>query len=470
MKNNSYKWFPLDNAAKIFPGQNTRSWANVFRLGVQLKESIDPEVLKKALDKTLKRIPGFNVIIRKGAFWFYFERNENSCPVMHDVKNHCYRIDFKENNGFLFRVFYHGKRINLDIYHAVSDGYGGAVFLSTLTAEYLRLKGHSISHNQFVLDVNGQPEAEELEDAYNRYASSDAKYDRMESWVYHSIGTKLPMHMCNYTIGIMSFKELHAICKGYGVTVTELLAAILLDIHYRKQLKENKKQKEVSVQIPVNLRKFFPSRTLRNFVLCLRVKIDPKMGEYTFEEILKSVSLQLRLVNNDKFVNSLMTKNLKIEKQAGKYIPLPVKTLGVAIGFGITAEQTTSALISNLGPITLPEDMTEHVEGFFFFTGPGKVNGARCGAVTCGDSLAFTFSNCYKEGDIEREFFTRLIKMGVRVKIETNRYSLKIDGADKGEESAFSDEVFLPEKVSSQPLPTKAVVDKKERLERIFHI
>ena len=176
-----------------------------------------------------------------------------------------------------------------------------------------------------------------------------------------------------------------------------------------------KKQREVSVQIPVNLRKAFPSETLRNFVLCLRVKIDPNMGEYTFEEILRSVSLQLRLVNDPKFLNSMMTQNMKIERNGVmRFLPIGIKDLAVGIGFMIT-------LISNLGPVVLPDDMMEHVERFFFFTGPGKVNGARTAVVSLGDSLAFTFSNCYEESDIEREFFTRLVRMGVHVKIESNR-------------------------------------------------
>ena len=55
MKNNLFKWIRLDNAGKIFPGQNMRRWSNVFRIAVELKEDIDPEILKRALKKTLDR-------------------------------------------------------------------------------------------------------------------------------------------------------------------------------------------------------------------------------------------------------------------------------------------------------------------------------------------------------------------------------------------------------------------------------
>ena len=68
----------------------------------------------------------------------------------------------------------------------------------------------------------------------------------------------------------------------------------------------------------------------------------------------------------------------------------------------------------------IPEGI-QNLRGFTFFTGPGKLNGARCGVISHRDLLVFTFSNCYEDRDIEREFFTRLVKMGVHVKIESNR-------------------------------------------------
>ncbi len=422
MAKGSFEWFRLDNAAKIFPGQNSDGWSNVFRIGVQLKEEVDPELLKTALRRVLTRLPCFDVRIKPGFFWYYFEHNPNEPLVLEDVKNICYRVKFRENAGYLFRVFYHSDRIAVDFFHALSDGYGGAVFVSTLTAENLRLKGYEIPCEKMVLDLSAEPTRDEMLDAYTRFASSKASYNRRDKAVYHAVGTKEGKHLCNYTVGIMSFRQVHEISKRYGVTVTELFAAMLMDIHYRKQKAERKKQREVSVQIPVNLRKFFPTETLRNFVLCLRVKMNPKMGDYSFEELLKLVSLQLRLVNNEKTVNSMMTQNLKIEKNPlAKFFPLFVKNLSVGLTFLLTGEQTTSALISNLGPVAIPQEMEKHIEKYLFFTGPGKLNGARCGVITMGDKLVFTFSNCYSQSDIEREFFTRLVKMGVHVKIESNR-------------------------------------------------
>lgn len=471
MTNTSFDWIKLDNAGKIFPGQNMRRWSNVFRLGIELKEKIDPQVLKKALELTLCRIPALKVRMKKGFFWNYFENNDMACPVNPDVKNHCYRIDFRENNGYLFRVFYHERCISIDFYHALCDGYGGAVFLSTLAGQYLRLMGKKISCNNFVLDTDGEIAAEELEDSYRKYASSKTRYSEKEKRVYHKRGTLLPIHMCNYTVCTMSLEKLRLISRSYGVTVTEFLAAILLDIHYRKQLASGKTSKEVSVQIPVNLRKAFLSRTLRNFVLCLMVKINPKTKRYNFEEILNSVRRQLRTVNDREKLNTLMTRNVNIEKGVARFVPLAVKNFFVNVGFRINAEFSTSTLLSNLGVITLPEDMKEYVNRFFFYTGPGIVNGARCGAITFGDKVTFAFSNCYKEDDIEKEFFRRLGELGVPIAVTTNRDSRFADGENVVCDKSYTypERVFIPGRKDRAANHVKKNIPLKQKLERVFH-
>ncbi len=437
--------FELDNAGTVFPGQNISTWSNTFRVAVELKEEVDEVTLKKALDKTLVRLPGFKVRMKKGTFRYCFEENTADCHVRKDISNFCYRVNYKEDNGYLFRVYYYGKKISMDVYHALCDGYGATVFLCTLTGEYLRLRGHSISTNNYVLDVEAEPSSEETEDSYKRYADSDMKYNYPSDWVYHRRATKLPAHITNYTVGTIPFSQLHKISKSYNVTVTELLSAILIEIHYKKMLSEGK-NKAVSVQIPVNLRKAFPSRSLRNFVLCLRAWIDPSDKEYTFEEILSRVSSQLRSVNKAEILNSMMTKNVKMETQTTAFLPAGLKNLFIGIGFHLTAEKSTSVLISNLGSIDFPEDMKPYVERCFLYTGPGLVNGARCGVASCGDKLCFTFSNCYREGDIEREFFTRLTELGVDVTVETNRRAEALRWAElfKVNKDAFPSDIYIP--------------------------
>ncbi len=423
IKRQNPDWFRLDNAGILFPGQNTSTWSNIFRVSIELTQEIEPEILAIALKNILPRFPGFDVRMRKGLFWYYLEKNPEENPeVKKDILNPCYRIKFKEDQRYLFRVYYLGKKISVDVFHAISDGYGATNFLSTLTAEYLKLKGEKINCGGFVKNINESVPETELQDAFHKYAKSTANHPITDKKVYHPKGTPVPKHFVNVTSGIMSAEKIKSLAKEKKVTVTEFFAAMLMDIHCQKQLRESRVQKEVSVQIPINLRNIYPSDTLRNFSVVLNVKVDPRLGEYTFDELLQQVSLQLRLEKDEKKLNAMISKHVKLEKMAVlKYLPLPVKNIALGVATLVGAEKTTSAYLSNLGPLTLPGEMEEHIEKFMFTPGPGIHTAARCGIATFKDKLVFTFANNLQESDIEREFFTRLVKMGVHVKIESNR-------------------------------------------------
>ncbi len=422
-KNNKKSfWLKLDNAAKIFPGQNTSRWSNSFRVCYELKEKVEPDILQTALENIMPRFSCYDVLIRHGFFWFYLEKNNNTPVVRPDIKNPCHRVKFKENEKFLFKVYYHGNRVAVDVYHVLTDGHGGALFLSTLVAEYLRLKGYEIPSEGFVLPLDEKNSERELEDSFVKNATSRARYNRAEKFVYHARGTRMPEHTVNIISGILPFDKLHTLSKSKGVTVTEFLAAVMLDVLCKKQAKECKKQKEVSIQIPIDLRRTFDSDTLRNFTICLRVKVDPNKGEYTLDELLEQVKYQLRLQKNEKELNMMITANMGLERNLLiRALPLFIKNLGVGISFAITAEQTTSSLITNLGAVNIPDEMREHTEKFIFMPSPGKLNAARLGVATVNNNLCITFANIYKESDVEREFFTSFVKMGIPVKIESNR-------------------------------------------------
>ena len=296
------QWYKLDNAAKIFPGQNTSSWSNVYRISVSLTEKVDPDLLQKALEMIMPRFPTFDVRMRNGFFWHYLEKNPYGMPpVMPDIANPCQRFKWNENNGYLFKVYYYENRISVDFFHAITDGYGASRFFMTLVAVYLRLTGKDIPNGEAVLDINEKPHDGECEDAYLKNVKSKAKAKRIYKFTYHYKGKRLPKHRLNITTGYIPVAAIKEKSRELGVTITEYIAAILVWVMYNLQKQEPwNKEKYIGVQIPVNVRNFCQSETLRNFMLCYSFQIDPKMGEYTFPEIAKQLSLYLRYINNEK--------------------------------------------------------------------------------------------------------------------------------------------------------------------------
>ncbi len=421
-------WYKLDNAGKVFPGQNSSSWSNVFRISVTLKEKIDPELLEKALEMTMPRFPTFDVRMRTGLFWHYLEKNPYGAPpVMPDIANPCQRFRWKENKGYLIKAYYYENSFSVEFYHAITDGFGASRFFMTLTAVYLRLTGKDIPSGDAVFDINEKPRLSESEDSYSKHSGSKVKAKRLYKFTYHFKGKRLPKHFINVTTGYIPVEAVKKKAAEYNVTVTEYLAAVLLWVMYNLQKSEPfNKEKPVGIQIPVNVRNFFKSETLRNFMLCYSFQIDPKMGEYTLPEIIKQLSLYLRYINNEKELKAMIHGNMGIEQNPlMRIVPSVLKDFGVSMVYKIAGEKATSCLLSNVGVIKAPKEMEQYIEKLVLVMGPAMINGARCGALSYNGTLAFSISNIYESPLIQREFFTALIKLGIPVKIESNRHLIK---------------------------------------------
>ena len=412
----------LDNAAKVFPAQNTKTWSNVIRYSINLTEEINPRILEKALKDVLPRFPSMCVKIRRGVFWYYFEHNDKLPVILKDNLEHqCVPVRYSETNGFLFKILYLKNRLTIESFHALTDGFGCAVFINTLAAQYLRLVGHNVSNGGTVFDITEKPKESELEDSFIKNATKGAKASRSKPNIYHRKGEKLPAFCSHVTVGYMPVDKIKELCKKYNATITEFFTAVLTEIYIDFQKKEEKKQKEISIQVPVNARNQFDSETLRNFSLCYSVRTNPTLGDYTFEEILKQVSLYLRYINNKKTLGAMFASNIKLESTpVMRIIPLVIKDLAIGISYALTAECTTTALFSNVGKVDLPEDMLPFVESAILMPTAGLLNGGRMAATSVKNTFSVAIANCYEDTDFERVFFTKLQDMGIPVTLETN--------------------------------------------------
>ena len=184
-------WYKLDLSAIVYPTLQRKDFSSVYRLSVLMKEEVDPKLLQEALDRTLPRFPTYKAAIRKGLFWRYLEPNDRPGPfVQEDVKNPCQPMYFKANNRYLVRVYYYGRRISLEAHHSLGDGTGGMSVLLTMVATYLRLQGHDeIENGGLVLDIYGEPDEGELEDAYMKYANAKVCPPRLQEKAFHVRGT-----------------------------------------------------------------------------------------------------------------------------------------------------------------------------------------------------------------------------------------------------------------------------------------
>lgn len=422
--NNRNQWLKLDLSGNVYPTLQRKSFSSVFRVSVTLKEKVDPQILQKAYEKTLPRFPSLKVALRKGLFWRYLEPNKNPVPqVERDVKNPCMPMDFKTKHRYLIRLYYYECQISFEVFHSLADGLGAVTFLKTLTAVYLRMRGVEIPDEEGILSVEEEPKREELEDSYMKYANSKVTPKRSQGSAYRVRGTKEPFYTLNIISGSMSVSDLKTASKKYGVTITEYLNAVLV-----YALIENQKcskvwrEKPVRIAMPVNLRQFFPSKTLRNFITMIYPGVDPRMGEYSFEEILKEIHYYMRYHINEKFLNADITTNAKtLQSPLIRIVPLCIKDIVVKQFYKHVQDCQSSAGLTNPGIIKVPAEMEPYLERFDVLMGQPFSARTNCAIVSYNGLTTINFASSIVENDIERVFFRKLVEEGVAVTIQSNR-------------------------------------------------
>lgn len=424
-KYNRKTWYKLDLSAIVYPTLQRKDFSSVYRLSVLLKEPVQPDILQKALDMTLPRFPTYKAAIRKGLFWRYLEPNNKPGPfVQPDIKNPCMPMPFKANNRYLLRVYYHNCRIALEAHHSLGDGTGGMCLLHTLTAQYLRLLGHTIGTGGFILDIHTEPDPEELEDAYLRYSSAKVRPPRPSEKTYRVRGTKEPFYTLNIVDGIMSCSEVMRVAKEtYHVTITEYLNAVLLYALLQKQQSERPfRLRPVRIAMPVNLRRFFPSKTLRNFITMIYPVIDPRLGDFTFEEITRHVHYYMQYFINEKHLRGDITTNAATQQNPFiRIVPLFLKDLVVRTFYAKVQDKNSSAGLTNMGALKVHPDLAPYLERFDIYMGQPFSSRTNCAIISFQDTLTINFASSIKEADVEQYFFRKLIKDGIHVKIESNR-------------------------------------------------
>lgn len=418
------RWMRLDNAAKIYPAARRNGWSSLFRLSMTLTEPVDTAVLQRALDVTVLRFPSISTRLKKGLFWYYLEQ-VNQPPEVRTES--CYPMVYmgkKEAASCLFRVVVYGRRIAVEFFHSLTDGSGGLVFLKTLVAEYLQQRyGADIPNTHGILDRNEEPRAEELEDSFQKYAGPVAA-GRKQTAAWYVPGTPEPAGFANVTCLSMPVDQIRRKAKEYGLSVTNFLGTVVmmaLQNHQRECQKNPMKRKPIKVQLPVNLRNIFPSRTLRNFALYVIPEIDPRLGEYSFEEIGKIVQSYMALGATDKQMGRTIAANVGSERMlAVKLMPLFVKNIIMKAVFNAVGEKAYCLSLSNLGAIQLPEEMGRFVERVDFINGLQATRPHNCGVISWGDTLYMNFIRNIQEPDVERHVACVLRDMGISIEVQSN--------------------------------------------------
>lgn len=408
-------WTRLDNAGKIFPPSINKTDTQVFRLSAVLENIISPEILQEALIDTAKNFPPYQQVLRKGVFWFYLE-NTDILPVLREeYKTPCANIYHKSSKNLLYEVTYFHNRINLEVFHALSDAMGSVIFMSALVTKYIsRLE--NIDEPPAVYHAS---RTQLSVDSFSEYY--DNKVDINSSKLQNSCrikGQKLLDEHLNLIMGAIPVGEIRAIAKSYGTTITVVLSALLMNaINGNSSVKA--RRKPIVLAVPVNLRGAFPSMSARNFFSVIYVSYHFKNNSTPLEDVIRSVDAQLKKGQDPENLTVNLNRYSAMEHNViAKIVPLPIKNFVMRMAYLLSRRKVTAAL-SNIGIIKMPEQ----IKGIKAFELSAGTDGLQACVCSFENTLSIGFTSPFISADIQQSFFRSLSSIGVNVEVSSNMVS-----------------------------------------------
>ena len=415
----SEDWMPLDNAAMIYPPAANSRWKAMFRLSAHTTEEIDPALLDMALKAVMPRFPNFNVFLRKGLFWNFFEQHRKM-PNVRQEKDYPLQNFVFRNDKHLFRVLYYKKKISLEMFHSLTDAFGGMMFLSAILTKYFMLKGVKVDLENAPVNFLDKPRDDELEDSFLKYADKSGFNPRAEKKAYQIHGTPEESGKLNILTGICSVIQIKAAAKKINCTITEFLTAVYFKALLTYQSEVMVQRKPVKISIPINLRSIFPSKTFKNFSSYHNITFMPEDRDMPLPDIAAKVKEQLKLATPEHLRHNINSNVAAQRNPVVRVLPLFIKDFALKMIFNTVGEVLYTTVVSNIGKFPVAKEIEPYLDFFEAYIGRGKKNKAELGVVSFGDKLSLSFSYSIREVKLFRIFFRLLTGMDCDVKLITN--------------------------------------------------
>lgn len=421
MPKKEIEWSRLDNHSKVFPASWNLKDPKVFRLSCELFETVKPEPLQKALDATIEDFPLYRYVLRKGWFWYYLESSEIRPEVRAESAPLCAPVYIGLRSNLLFRVSYFNKRINLEVFHALSDGDGAIRFMRSLVFNYI--SGIHKEPLAALFSDGTSSISEQMDDGYEKHYFDDKAFseiadeERKQSKLkaYRISGTRTTDSRITLIEGAMSTRAVLDEAHKYGASLTVFISSLFIQSIYNTMPKR-KKTYPIVLSVPVNLRQYFESATARNFFGVINISHHFEKSN-DLKSIIQSINVNFKKSLTEEQLNYQLYKYMAVERNlAARIIPLPLKDFAIRIAVN-TFDKCTTSSISNIGRIVLPPELDKFIRQFSICTSVRRPQITLC---SYNDRLLISITSPFEDMEIQRTFFRMLAKMGIDIEISSN--------------------------------------------------
>lgn len=406
MRKNRY---PIDYSAILYLAQMRRNHTNVYRFAVTMEEPVCPELLQQAADRIYTRFPTIFAGFQPGFFSYSMVPAEKAPQVAEDP-GILQTMSRQEIQNCAYRIFYSGNQIIIEAFHALTDGYGAIASLRTLVAEYLHLyRGVSSPERQEMLESKDLDWDTELRDAYLDYAQESPA--RLPNRYAYQLRGENRNWEPKASAWQFSTQSLLNASRKHGVSMTAMLSCLMaeaiMEVQNRHILRNRKKP--VRIMVPVDLRRLFPSRTFRNFILYALPTMECEMHTHSRENRMLHFHHQLQQQITKKAMGEQISANVHTQQLlVFRIIPLWLKLAAMRIAYRFFGECNSSITMTNLGVVTFSEALRSHIRSVDVLLTPRCQSPYNCGIISCGDTTSISITRFGAQPELETLFYEKL--------------------------------------------------------------
>ncbi len=405
------KFYDLDNSAIMHMATIRKNHSNSFRFVLVLKEMIDAEVLQEAVNRITPRFPTIIAGVKSGLFRHKVVPCGEPPKVRYDDAECLEYMSRKEVKKCAIRFLYRDNRISVECFHSMTDGHGCIVLLNTLMSEYFRMKHDvHVQATEMVLNCDQESLAsEEVDDFYTFAGETSAPVKHHN--VHQIPGTRTENNRIITMTEVFETKKIIDAAHRHNVSVTTFLCGIMMkavsEAYHRRT--GNKPKKPIQIMVPINLRKLFPSKTLRNFSLYALPNVKDEDFRKPFGEMLEKIKSQMHRQSSKDYIAATMATHTKAERSyIFKMIPLALKCMALRFVNDHFGECNSCISLSNLGNVSFPEEVSRYMEGMDVILTPRRKSPYNCGVISFCGMMSITFSRICMETDLAEIFFEML--------------------------------------------------------------
>ncbi|NMC56983.1 MAG: hypothetical protein GYA50_07180 [Eubacteriaceae bacterium] len=304
--------------------------------------------------------------------------------------------------------------------------------MQNLIMHYLKTKYPQDFHGYEIDAVSESSRFEKSDDSFDKYYSMQnvkKRFDDIYTGKVHQIkGNKFLEQQMLIIHGSANAKDVIQKAKEHNATLTEFICAVLICSIY-KEMKIRERLKPVIVSIPVNLRKFFPSLSARNFFTVVHAGhhfdiLDADIDENDFfksglfDSVLASVKSDLSMKLTKESLQKQIDRLMWAEKNfISRITPLFIKDITLK-AIHHSAQQNSSAQISNLGVLQMPDIAKKYIKGIDAVLSTSKIQMV---VSSYEGVLTMTISSKFVNTNIQKNFYKILANMGIEIEIKSNQ-------------------------------------------------